>query len=60
MYSGKLSKDDRRLRREKLILYIRDNGPVSSAQLCSALGMSRGMPNIRLLSSGMMKPTARP
>ena len=41
MYSGKLSKDDRRLRREKLILYIRDNGPVSSAQLCSALGMSR-------------------
>lgn len=41
MYSGKLSKDDRRLRREKLILYIRDHGPVSSAQLCGELGMSR-------------------
>ena len=41
MFSGKQSKNDRRLRREALIRYIKDHGPVTSAELCSSLGMSR-------------------
>ena len=41
MGRGKQSKEGQALRRQQIINYVREHGPVKSGDLCQALGMSR-------------------